>query len=286
MKLDYSRFRFRAVVDWLEVEITTGKPTNAQTVRRKGSLCYVTPVEVSAGGATTRFRFRLYDPDQWSDIAATLTKLEQEFPFSAPPMVSGIEVSFDAYANGASTDELAELTANFYKFNSMPVSTNRRIAGRWKGDTEGIAGHKHTVRKTDEGRVIAIGNKSDPISQRIYFKTVDNNGQALPDEQHRARIEVTLQGDAVPLTALEDWHDFKFTTLAGYFKFRQLKDQLDPYARTGAECLDQIGERRKRSRKGGGTRLYAKVTQADTALNRKAYDALRELSRRMGKPQQ
>jgi hypothetical protein len=35
MTIDYSRFRFAAVVDWIEFEILTERHTNFQTVQEK-----------------------------------------------------------------------------------------------------------------------------------------------------------------------------------------------------------------------------------------------------------
>lgn len=150
------------------------------------------------------------------------------------------------------------------------------------GDTEGLPSQAYARRKIAAGRVIAIGNKTDPTSQRIYFKTTDHNGKPIEDtREHRARIEVTLQGEALPMTTLEDWEGYSFKGLAEFFKFRVLKDGLDPTIKAAAEYPARIGKREKRNRREGGTRLYAKQTRADTALNRKAYDALRELTRRM-----
>jgi hypothetical protein len=282
--MDYTRFSFRAVVDWLEIAITTVAPTNAPTIRRKGALCYVTPIDAGAGGAATRFCFRIYDPDSWAGIRGIIAEIEQATPFAMPPTVTGMEISFDAYSNGATLNELAALAADFCRFNTAAISNNRRIAGRWRGDTEGLPGQAYARRKVAAGRVIAIGDKTAPISQRIYFKTTDHNGQSIPDADYRARIEVTLQGKALPMTTLDDGEGYSFEGLAAFFKFRALKDGLDPTAKAAAEYPARIGERGERKRREGGTRLYAKGTRADTPLNRKAYDALRELSRRMAKP--
>lgn len=279
--MDYTRFRFRAVVDWLEIETTTAKPTNAPTIRRKGALCYVTPIDAVAGGAASRFRFRIYDPENWNSVRQIIAEIEHATPLATPPTVTAIEVSFDAYGKGATRDELAALAADFGRFNTAAISDNRRIAGRWKGDTEGLLSQAYARRRIAAGRVVAIGNKTDPISQRIYFKTTDHNGQAMSASNYRARIEVTLQGEALPMTALDDWAGYSFERLADFFKFRTLKDGLDPITRAAAEYSARIGERKTRNRREGGTRIYAKSTRADTALNRKAYDALRELTRRM-----
>lgn len=280
--MDYTLFRFKAVVDWVEIEITTTTPTNFTTIRRKGRLCYVAPLNASSGGAASRFRFRIYDPDSWAGIRQIVAEIERSKPFSTLPKVTGIEVSFDAYSKGATSDQLATLAADFARFNSAAISDNKRIAGRWKGDTEGIPNQATMRRKVAAGREVVIGDRDDPITQRAYFKTTDHNGQPIPNQSdHRARIEVTLQGDAMPITTLDECDGYRFEGLAEFFKFRTLKDGLDPVEKAAADSLPRIGKRGERNRREGGTRLYAKPTRADTALNRKAYDALRELTRRM-----
>lgn len=77
MIIDYSRFRFRAVVDWIEIEILTERHTNFQTVQEKlrvilglpeGKDPYVQALEKGAGGRATVFRFRIYDPKNWHQV--------------------------------------------------------------------------------------------------------------------------------------------------------------------------------------------------------------------------
>jgi hypothetical protein len=296
--MDYSAFRFVAVVDFMQFEIQTAKPTNFWTIKKRFGLDFVEPQNAGEGGAATVFRFKLQDPHCWHEVVLQLQAIAQEFALVAPPIVTAIEVSFDAYSNGAIREELVELTARLYKFQANVVSDNRRFEGSGKGvrDGEGTLGGFDRVRRLlGSGRVIAIGHqrddkwgrwKADPESQRIYFKTTDRGGETLPDNQHRARIEKTLQGSAIVNGTLEHWEAFKFETLSDSFRFRALKGDLNRLLQLSADRTEQIGERRARARVKSdrtaysGSRLYSSATKADTDLNRRARRALRDLSAR------
>ncbi len=295
--MNYSNFRFSAVVDWIELEICTENPTNFQTLRRHCDLDFAHPLDKSSGGAASVFRIRLQDPECWQDVDKKLKEIAAIFPLATMPVVSGIEVSLDGYSRSGNRDELIELGARFYKFQSRPASTNRRFSGRFRGDVEGIQGGMNRLRqKLAAGRVIALGNQASDRhgrwivgseSQRIYIKCTDKGGKvSLPEAQHRARIERTLQEEAIPVTELDGWKAFRFETMTPNFRFRALKDDLDPLLRLIAERADQVGERKPRPRakkdKSGfsGTRLYSRVTRADRHLNDLAKGALRGLTRR------
>jgi hypothetical protein len=139
------------------------------------------------------------------------------------------------------------------------------------------------------GREIIIGNKTDELSQRIYFKTTDKGGVPLEDEDmHRARVEITVQGGALPFKSWGEWASFRFerkeNNLSRFFTFRKDRNlnSLSPLHRIILERRPQIGERKeqRRSRKGGGQRLYNSETVADIELNKRARGALRNLSGR------
>ncbi len=292
---NYSNFKFMAVVDWIELEIQTATPTKFWRIRKAiKELPFVTPCDPVTGDAfprcfsntpTTLFRTRVQDPYCWLDVIKKSKEIAENFPLAAIPKVIAIEIAFDAYSKGASREELAELTARFHKYQTHPVSGNRRFSGRWKGDVEGLTAFDRTRRMISQGRVINIGNKTDIQSQRIYFKTTDK-GKLLPDFQHRARIEVTLKKVLPPVQIFSECTKMSFESYSRFFQFRTLKDGLDPITRIAAERTDQIGERKqrwraKKDRTGySGDRLYSVATQADVALNNYARYALRELSRR------
>jgi hypothetical protein len=277
--LDYGRLRFRAVVDWIECEVRTAQPTNAPTIRRHGGFNFVEPRDAGAGGAATVFRFRIQEPENFNSLVTAITVLTDRFSLVAAPIITGIEVSLDAYSLDLNRAALVAMVAHWYKFQTHPVSLNRRFQGRHKGDVEGISGLAAIERQLAAGRVIAIGNKADSLSQRLYVKTTDGGADLAPERQ-RARTEITMQDDGVPVQALQSWGSFKFPSLSKFFRYRRLKQDLDAVTRWSLGSAGQIGERRSRRRRAGGTSLYGRATLADVALNARARDSLRELSRR------
>lgn len=287
--MNYSEFRFRAVVDWVEIQIQTTKMTNFQTVQRVFSvaLClpaghkvHVTALHSNEGGGSSDFLVRLHDVARYSDIAELLQKAIPFLSLKSGFQICKIEVALDAYC-----DDPATQAARFYKFMTHPVSSNRRVYYDHKGSGKAVPGRFDSIsRHLAEGWQIAIGNPSDDRYQHIYCKTTDTHQGERHQVEHRARIEIRLSGAALPCQTQEQWAEFKFEKLAQYFRFTKLKDDLEPLMQKTAEAIDQIGERktRKRTHKGreSGTRLHSKAIRADVELNNKARDALRKLSAR------
>jgi hypothetical protein len=283
--MDYSKFKFSAAVDWLRFEIETASPTKGDAIFRRFQLKnYVDPLHEGDGGAATRFIVTLQDVQSWAEARARLDCIEREFKFATDAIPVGMEVSFDARARAATRDDLIDLTANFYKFSVSVVSPNRRFGGRFRGDVENITRHRRTRVLISADRVLNVGNRTDDLSQRIYFKTKDDN-TPLPARENRARMELTMQGSATPFATLAAAREFDFTILAAYFKFRRLKDGLNPVQTVAADASPQIGERVPRRRQSDNSRrMYSAMTQADSALNGRAWKALNRLTGQMLAP--
>jgi hypothetical protein len=288
-QMNYTRFRFKAVIDWIEIEIYTATSTNFQTVQRRlndilrlseGRNAYVKACESGAGGSALVFRFRIYNPSDWQEVIVKLQKLEELIAFSKQPKVTAIEVAFDAYSKGeAKNDELAQLVSSYYRNLTLFVSGNRRLyKGKGSPKYANIR-PEFLVKDISEGWQIGIGNDDDDRYQHAYLKTTDD-GELLPAEEHRARLEIRLQGEEISHLTFEDWKKYSFQSLSRFFKFRRRKDEkLDPLMQFIAEINPQIGERGK-PKIAGKNRLYLRHTEADKVLNQKAFDALRNLSER------
>jgi hypothetical protein len=129
-----------------------------------------------------------------------------------------------------------------------------------------------------QGWNIAIGNKTDDWYQHLYVKQTDTQRGELADldqSDWRARFENRLGGAKLPFQTADDLRLFRFETLAPLFSQRRERDNLQ---RTSASA--QIGERRTRNRREGGTRQYSQTTEADTAINKVIRQALKDLSER------
>ena len=290
MIIDYSRFRFRAVVDWIEIEILTERHTNFQTVQEKlrvilglpeGKDPYVQALEEGAGGRATVFRFRIYDPKNWHQVMSMARKLSEYFPSAGIPKVTVIEIAFDAYSKGEATPgELAELVACCYRNMTGPVSENRRVYKDYKGSGKAIPRQSASLaRHVREDGQIGIGDVTDEHYQHIYLKTTDNS-ETLSVSDYRARLEIRLRDVKIPCRGFNEWESFRFESLSRFFRFRQIEDGFSPMMHMVAKASTQIGERKERRRAGGGTRLYSRATSADRPLNDAARYALRNLSER------
>src|SRR3546814_12183061 len=74
VRMDHSGLRLRAVVDFIEFEVTTAQPTNFHSIQRtlgpgsNGKPRYVEALDAGTGGAGVRFIWWLYDPKNWDAV--------------------------------------------------------------------------------------------------------------------------------------------------------------------------------------------------------------------------
>lgn len=275
-----ANYQFQVVVDWIGVAFETDRSTNFSSVSKHlPRASYVEPIEPGAAGETSRFVARFQEPKCWQEITNALATLGDWITLCGPPAVVSIEVSLDAYSKAHDTNELVPMAAHFFTALKNPVSDNARFTGL-PGTVVGIVNARGVQTMLGRGRGIFIGNKNDDLAQRIYVKTRDGgegHEVTLPPEQHRARIEIRLQGDALPNRALDDWKSFDFEDLSNWFKFRRLDaEDVSKLQRLILEWDARLGARRGMNR-----RKFPIGTAADIELNHKAYDALRSLTTKM-----
>jgi len=275
---DYSGFRFRAEVDWIELKITTASPTNFQTVKRRLGVGYAEPIDEGAGGSCSQFKVRFQAPRSWDEVQERLQCLAADHPLACPVTVTGVEIALDAYSRSQNRDELVQMAARFYRSASKLVSENRR-ASKGKGESHGLETLTQVQQLLADGFNIYVGDTQDPERQHIYLKETDSR-ESLPLAEHRARIEFTLKDDRVPQASFSEWRKYDFTSFAPYFKFRRLREDPPLLVAAPLQSSAQVGERRPRRTPNGHPRMFSRSTQADRKLNALAFDALRELNRR------
>lgn len=294
MQMDYSRFRIVAVVDWVELEIRTLKATQGKHLQAAGAGLFshahgINPQtgekypENRKNTATTRFAVRIQAPERFAAITTALNTIGDRLDPSCAIVVLGIEVALDAYAKtGTGTEELPEMTSHFLKGINRVSSNHPRIYRR-KGETRAIGSHRELIQALMDGFQIGIGN-GDRF-QHGYLKATDN-GQNLPINQHRARIEIRLLGKGCPVRTLEDLAGFDFACLSDYFRFRRFGEPQSDLERLMAErqiCLGNIISDEATpaaiNRKEGGTRLNKRGTKA-SPLNEISRSRLRKLTER------
>lgn len=293
--MDYSRFRFRSDIDWIEIEIETSRHTLGCRLKNCSGFSYVEPCNpvtrepyphYKRNTYTTLFRIIDQDPQNFRLILKKLEAVNKVNPIASSPKVVGIEVAFDAYGKGATSVEMVELAAHLYKFLTEPVSENQRLYRTCLDKVEDILCFNPLMCSLADGYQIGIGDKWDDLYMHIYFKTTDSvrDGVALtlPFDQQRARFEITLRGAALPFQRLSEWENFDFRSLTRHFNFRMFKPVLNKYAASALEIrAKQTGRLTKEQRKNYRTRReFSFATLADKKLNDIAKGSLRRLSDR------
>lgn len=215
----------RAEVDFIDFKIQLVRPTRREgIIERCGPGASIPSNRRLAGNVLSEFVVRIQDPTP-SRCRSCLKGLNRRFPFASDPEIVAVEVSMDFYVPQASIAELGRLTARLYHFSrDKPVDRHRIANGTGAypiPDTlddlyEAMASAQHSIYVGSQRP--HWGKPSDPISYRYYVKTTDMN-KAFVQNQFRARMEVTLQHDAVPFRTLDEMDQFEFQNLASHFKF-------------------------------------------------------------------
>lgn len=296
----YSNSWLEAVIDWIELEIRLTQRSNFMAVQDHlrdaltlpdGRKPHVEALDETAGRSASIFRFRIQDPKQMKHLNQLLAEMRTRFDFGSPKIVA-IEVAFDTYIQGASIRDLAEVMTDRYRFlTSVPGDDwyFYRNGGEGRVYLKTLDCRRDLVRHFEQQWQLTDRNsKSASVRYHAYVKTVDG-AQALSSDNHRARLEVTLQGEALSLITLEQLKEFDFTKLADHFKFRCLADTLHPMIRYALmvwskEQLGRRGGYRRPIRQGGELKyakrkiLFRHSTVADDRLNAAAYECLRKLT--------
>ena len=305
--MNYTSFIFKAVVDWIELEVRTTAKTQAWRIHEamKGAASFVTGHDEETGivlagheanTPTTLFRFRVQDPKNFQAVKALTALLSRECSLTCPLQLTAIEIAFDTYRKGATRRQLAEIVTDRYRFSTRIPGGNwhfyrgkgekpRDLDGR---DYAGEMNRREIIQHLESSWQLADTNKkSADIRIHGYVKTWDN-GEDLPKEEWRARFEITLRGAALPCQTLDELAGIDFARLAGHFKFRQLAHDLHPAARYAlaqwsGKQFGRCGKYRRRHRhlvgKYSGSSVFRSSTVADERLNEAAYECLRKLTR-------
>ena len=285
--INHKNFTYKALIDWIEIEITTTSPTNFWTIREIAGLCYVEPLDESKGGAATIFKFRLYDINTWKQVERTIETLKEYRTLAGEPRIIGIEVSFDAYSISNLKNDLREHTAEYFRMVSNPLMSNKnqRAAGIHKGSAEPVSLKIGNYLQVDNKTFYIGSQKDDDASMRVYFKKTDSS-LSLAIEEQCARIEITLKNTECPFSTIKEAEHFKFEHLAKWFRFRRVKEGITNLQTIITGYQSQIGEIKKRKVRATGKtkyRLYHPFTKSNTELNTKAYEQLRLLTKRLAK---
>jgi hypothetical protein len=231
--------------------------------------------------------------NDYAALSKALAEFAERYPLAHAPEIAAIEVACDFLHTGevereASTVEMTRrLQSSLLTDGSRPRQFDPAIRKNRFMDAHG--------ERLDPLLNYREGDKWDDVSWHVYWKRTDC-GQPLPPTDWRARVEVTLKGDAlrdVGLVKLADLDGYKFTNLSRFFRFRtpiapetQAKgDRFKLAAITINRCLNDatsarglhsfrsIGQRDKKQRR----RSESSHLQADDELQDAIKGALRRL---------
>lgn len=278
----YAPFRFKAVVDWVEISVTLPGPSQPQHVRSRMPASWGEPyvhadTEAQSRTAST-FTFRLQDPagpDQLMREVQAMTRPGDPPIMEADIAVLGVEVAFDAFSLADCRADLVEIAAQCYQRHTMLPGGGREPRITMPGHFQAAVGARSIRAALDEGWTINAGVQGAQFTMRFYIKTtdtVDRQRQALPVTAHRARCEVTLSGARSPFKTIGEWQAFRFESLTKHFSWR-----VDPAPTMLRSALTQIGVAEGARRM--NRRKTLRGTVPDHALQAHAKNALRRLTR-------
>lgn len=289
-------FWLRAVIDWVQVVVHLNRPTHHRHVRTRLQAAglvagFVEHVDTSQDKPARVITVRVHDP---VSPAAFMAALQHVAPPGSPPVnecdiqIVGLEIALDAYPkSNAERDNLSGAALHLFRHLAHPPAGTPRITEPGHYRAAGAA-PRDTLQALVDGFTINMGAKTPEYAARCYVKRKDSKpGQSyapLPQDQHRARLELTLRGTCLPFATVAQWKAYRFESLARNFAMvtdpapaatpmgALLQDRM---AETGAPLgkpMDAIKQAQKR-------RISRVGVRRDIALNQRIADALRALTR-------
>ncbi|MBB1493032.1 hypothetical protein H5395_16270 [Paracoccus sp. MC1854] len=244
-QINLDDYRFRAVIDWIELVVVVGRGTQFQHVQKLiepmvGRTPHVVPWRPGTGGVTARFQIRVQEPSI-AGLQQVSDKLRDTYGLAEHPTITGIEVSVDAYARNATAQARQLLLGVLQRtlYTDRDVWTNPDSRPRFNygpGTTSFITPRPGTEKKTTSplrpehylapalDGTMYVGARGEDLMVRLMDKVMDRQNQDagtredLPEDEKRVRVEVTLKGDELDrlkLRTLEELAGFPFTTLQG-----------------------------------------------------------------------
>lgn len=292
-----------AVVDWVAFTVKLRNASHGGHLKRKYEgigVSHAKPLDAGPGSAAHAFRITLQHPNSSHIIQDLLDDLERSYGLSEAPTLYALEVAVDFWPTGNDFGAGADITKHLMLGLTPPVLSNPRLVN------DAPPTHLPTGAEIDTCRTLYIGNDTDDLMWRVYWKRTDETflgddskryPKPLPETEWRARAEVRLQGaalSALGLATLMDLANFSFQRLysLGYFKFCRHATgsgvvASNPFALYAAQrlgvdqdspacMLGKFGLKDSRDRSLKGSRNL----RTDVKLSEAARSALRSLSRR------
>jgi hypothetical protein len=270
-------YRFRAVIDWIEIQVHLGRPTQAQYVQdvlrqHLNRNCHIVGQDEGPGCVFSVCTIRVQEPASFALIATIHQSLVDTFGAAAGDKVTEMEVSIDVYPKVASDTARAIMLGTMqrtiwtdrdiwssprsrprYAFSSggafklspppndevakKPVKRNRERITR-------VVPDNHDIPSIDG--TMYLGAQEDDVLIRLMDKIIDTqnpNGthSTLPPDQRRVRIEVRIKGSDLTEMGVTDIQSLSRLRMASlqkrYFQFRLPTFSWRDNPMTGAQVL-------------------------------------------------
>lgn len=312
-----------AGADFLEVMFDTSEPTQARHIQERsgGLFSFVTGCNPVTGEpypnsqtntTSTRFIATIQNPPNVDMLCNLLAIRFGSYLTSI--RLHKIELYVDTYCKRATVSDLAKIAFDRYRFYDDTDAHDwyfyrKRGEGRQYVNT--LCGRKFAhedsyraaIRLLTERHMLGNAeNANVPKRVRAYVKTWDKvvDGTPtieLPQDQWRARVEVRLEGDALPCQTLDELQQLDMRKLINqHFRFRTFSEALHPAARYAMKRMNvsRLGARgcyrrstgkitERLSQRYSGTARYRPSTQADNALTKQIDAAARRFNRQWHK---
>lgn len=282
-------FKLKAGIDWIEVEVEFSQPTQARWVRSRMPEGFVNAFFLPLNpdwNVCSRFRFRVQDPICPQRVEAMVRQLDPqpEHFQSSTIRVVAVEVFVDVAPKiQVALLKLAEVAEYLERHQAHPPPGKHIIAssGRYRA-----AARRQDLKQALQ-EASSVNSGEGEYARRLYVKRNDSKGkeayQALPQQEWRARMEVTLRGALCPFSTLEQWADFEFAALIPYF--RCVREDAPPTAFVGLlrEQMVRLGKVRDFTSTRSARRIGRRGTKRDSQFNQRLSAALRGLTGRTQK---
>jgi len=250
-ELDLTAYECRAVVDWVEVRFCLCRPTQGVAINSHLRKELGQSIHVKEEGDNQTFRLRVQELASSSFLDKLVDAMHAKWGLRCEPDVMGLEISVDFRPKVHSVEALDRLfgvlVRTHFPGRDVMARKNDRPRSGWKEGrwtkarsvlpwTDSRATRSHLAITTAEnhpavlGATFYEGEKDSESMWRVMIKQIDQQSIAagtrreLPEEEHRVRIEVTLdfrELHKLGITTLAELKTFRYQTFQrGFFQFR------------------------------------------------------------------
>lgn len=205
--IHFKPIQIKAVIDWLDLAFEVDpshcsfahKPNARSYIKsfltmKTGKKHYVKHDDSDINQEGLVFTVRLHDIKSKADLLMIADLLEKQYGAEILRMkIRNIELSLDFY----NANNRGLLCALHKSLRYQVTANNFRIYKYVKADIRNKFNPVPysplmLLKRFNHDCCLGVNPKGSPLCYRLYVKTTDSNKQPLPTEEHRLRVEVTL----------------------------------------------------------------------------------------------